>query len=122
MLAVLDTLTPLTAGLPGNIDISPNDSGLPGIAALFVGPYDLCLSMGLEPGKLHPELIAIYKRIAAAAEKHGFAMAIDVPSQSYLKTYRDLGFSLMTHGLDMQFLLDGSRQVTKTFKDAFKAG
>ena len=32
-----------------------------------------------------------------------------------------LGFSLFTHGLDMQFLLDGSRQVTKTFKDAFKA-
>lgn len=96
-------------------------AALPGIAALFVGPYDLCLSMGLEPGKLHPELIAIYKRIAAAAEQHGFAMAIDVPSQSYLKTYRELGFSLFTHGLDMQFLLDGSRQVTKTFKEAFKS-
>lgn len=34
MLAVLDTLTTLTAVLPANIDISPNDSGLPGIAAL----------------------------------------------------------------------------------------
>ncbi|GGM63413.1 DUF6112 family protein [Microbacterium saperdae] len=35
MLAVLDTLTTLTAAvLPANIDISPNDSGLPGIAAL----------------------------------------------------------------------------------------
>lgn len=34
MLAVLDTITTLTAVLPANIDISPNDSGLPGIAAL----------------------------------------------------------------------------------------
>lgn len=34
MLAVLDTLTTLAAVLPANIDISPNDSGLPGIAAL----------------------------------------------------------------------------------------
>ena len=34
MLAVLDTLTTLSAVLPANIDISPNDSGLPGIAAL----------------------------------------------------------------------------------------
>lgn len=34
MLAVLDTLTTLTAVMPANIDISPNDSGLPGIAAL----------------------------------------------------------------------------------------
>ncbi len=34
MLAVLDTLTALAAVLPANIDISPNDSGLPGISAL----------------------------------------------------------------------------------------
>lgn len=97
-------------------------AALPGIAALFVGPYDLCMSMGLEPGKLHPELIAIYKRMAAAARKHGFALAIDVPSPGYIKTYRELGFSLMTHGLEFQFLIDGSRQVVKTFGEAFKAG
>lgn len=34
MFAVLDTLTTLAAVLPANIDISPNDSGLPGVAAL----------------------------------------------------------------------------------------
>ncbi|KUF06102.1 MULTISPECIES: DUF6112 family protein [Actinomycetes] len=34
MLAVLDTLTTVAAVLPANIDISPNDSGLPGIGAL----------------------------------------------------------------------------------------
>jgi len=34
MLAVLDTLTTITAVLPANVDITPNDSGLPGIAAL----------------------------------------------------------------------------------------
>lgn len=34
MPAVLDTLTTLTAVLPANVDITPNDSGLPGIAAL----------------------------------------------------------------------------------------
>ena len=34
MLAVLDTLTTVVAILPANIDITPNDSGLPGIGAL----------------------------------------------------------------------------------------
>ncbi len=34
MLAVLDALTTLTAVLPAEIDVTPNDSGLPGIAAL----------------------------------------------------------------------------------------
>lgn len=34
MSAVLDTLIVLATVLPADIDISPNDSGLPGIAAL----------------------------------------------------------------------------------------
>lgn len=34
MLAVLDTLTTVAAVLPANINITPNDSGLPGISAL----------------------------------------------------------------------------------------
>ncbi|PRI10429.1 DUF6112 family protein [Leucobacter massiliensis] len=34
MLAVLDTLTTVAAVLPANINITPNDSGLPGIGAL----------------------------------------------------------------------------------------
>ena len=34
MPAILDILTVLAAVLPADIDISPNDSGLPGIAAL----------------------------------------------------------------------------------------
>ena len=97
-------------------------AALPGIAALFVGPYDLCLSMGLQPGKIHPELVAAYKRLGKAARKHGLAMGIDVASIDYVPTYRDLGFSLMTHGLDTQHLIDGSRRVASTFKDAFGAG
>ena len=34
MLAVLDTLTTMTGVLPAEIDVIPNDSGLPGISAL----------------------------------------------------------------------------------------
>ena len=34
MLVILDTLTAAAAVLPANINISPNDSGLPGIGAL----------------------------------------------------------------------------------------
>ena len=34
MLAVLDTLTTAATILPANINITPNDSGLPGIGAL----------------------------------------------------------------------------------------
>ena len=95
-------------------------AGVKGVDALFIGPFDLCMSMGLEPGKLHPELTAAYKRLNAAARKAGIATAIDVASYDYIKPYRELGFSLFTYGLDTQFLIDGSRSVAKAFKDAFE--
>jgi 4-hydroxy-2-oxoheptanedioate aldolase len=90
-----------------------------GVDALFVGPFDLCMSMGLEPGKLHPELITVYTRVNRAARRTSIATAIDVGSLDFIAPYRELGFSLMTHGLDTQFLIDGSRQVVKSFKTAF---
>lgn len=94
-------------------------AALPGLGALYIGPYDLCMSLGLTPGKLHPELVSIYKRINATARKCGIATAIDVGSLDFIEPYLKLGFSLMTHGLDTQFLIDGSRQVAKTFKARF---
>jgi 4-hydroxy-2-oxoheptanedioate aldolase len=96
-------------------------AALPGVAALFVGPYDLCMSMGLRPGRFHPELEPVYRRINAAARRHGVATAIDVGAPDLIKPYRELGFSLMSHGLDTQFLIDGSRSVARTFGEAFRA-
>jgi 2-keto-3-deoxy-L-rhamnonate aldolase RhmA len=90
-----------------------------GVDALYIGPFDLCMSLGLQPGKLHLELVAIYKRINKVARNNGIATAIDVGSLDFIDPYRELGFSLFTYGLDVQFLIDGSRQVAKTFKAAF---
>lgn len=104
----------------GAVEALDQIAALPGVAALFAGPFDLCLTHGLEPGKLHPELIAIYERMSKAAKKHGIALGIDVGSPAQIPTYRELGFSILTHGLDTQFLLDGSRHVTKTFHAAFE--
>lgn len=96
-------------------------AAVPGVAALYVGPFDLCTSLGLKPGKLHPELKTIYKRLNDVARHNSVTTAIDVASLDFIKPYRELGFSVMTHGLDTQFLLDGSRQVVRTFGEAFKA-
>jgi 4-hydroxy-2-oxoheptanedioate aldolase len=96
-------------------------AALPGIAALFVGPFDLCMSMGLKPGRFHPELRTLYKRINEAARRHGIAAAIDVGTPDLVKPYRELGFSVFSHGLDLQFLIEGSRTVAKTFGEAFKS-
>ena len=96
------------------IDAIDDIARIEGVDAVFAGPFDLCLSMGLEPGRLHPELIEAYRHINAAAQRHGIATAIDAGSPDLVTTYRDFGFTLMTYGSDTQFLIEGSRQAVKT--------
>lgn len=93
-------------------------AAVPGIDALYVGPGDLALSLGLTQGKLHPELLAACAKVAAAARAHGIAAGIDVASLDYVRTYRSLGFSLLTYGLDYGFIIEGGRAVARDLQAA----
>jgi 2-keto-3-deoxy-L-rhamnonate aldolase RhmA len=92
----------------------------PGVAALYIGPADLALSLGIELGQLNEGLLDACKRVVAAARKNGIGAGIDVATLDYLPTYRDLGLSLFTHGSDFGFILDGSRATARQFREAIK--
>jgi 2-keto-3-deoxy-L-rhamnonate aldolase RhmA len=91
----------------GNIEAI---AALGGFDVLFVGPDDLAGSMGLEIGKLHPELLAAYRNVQASARKFGKAMGIDLATVEYLDQYMDLGFRFFTHGADTGYLINGARE------------
>lgn len=91
----------------------------PGVDALFVGPADLALSLGVEPGKLTPELLNACQAVANAAKKYGIASGIDVAAIDYMLRLQALGLSFFTYGTDSSFVLDGGRAVAKDFHDAF---
>lgn len=93
----------------------------PGVDALFIGPGDLALSLGMEPGKLTPELLDACQAVGDAAKKYGIASGIDVASIDHLSQFQELGLSLFTYGIDSGFVLDGGRAVAKDFHDAFLA-
>lgn len=88
-------------------------AALSGVDALYVGPGDLALSLGLRPGELSSDLLAACKKVSAAARSNRIAAGIDVASLNYIKTYRDIGFSLMTYGSDFGYILDGGRAVAR---------
>ena len=92
----------------------------PGVDALYIGPADLALSLGIELGQLNEGLLDACKRVAAAAKKNGIGAGIDVASLDYLPTYRDLGLSLFTYGSDFSFILEGSRAVAQQFRQAIQ--
>lgn len=94
----------------------------PGVDALFIGPGDLALSLGIEPGELTHELLDACQAVAGAAKKYGIASGIDVASLEHLLQLRELGLSLFTYGTDSGFVLEGGCAVAKDFHDAFLAG
>jgi 2-keto-3-deoxy-L-rhamnonate aldolase RhmA len=91
-------------------------ASLPGVDVLYVGPADMAGSMGLKPGERHEALTAAIGRVAAAARKHGKAAGIDVTSLDFFASYREMGFSFFTYGIDTSYLMDGARTASRDLR------
>jgi 4-hydroxy-2-oxoheptanedioate aldolase len=63
-------------------------AAVPGVDVIFIGPGDLALSRGNQPGLLDAELRDACKSLASAAQKHGILAGIDVSSVSHLEEDR----------------------------------
>lgn len=86
-------------------------AGIEGIDVLYIGPGDLALSQGLEPGRLHQSLLQSYESIIQAARRSNIRVGIDVTNLEYLPTYRKLGIEFFTCRSDHQYLIEGARQL-----------
>jgi 2-keto-3-deoxy-L-rhamnonate aldolase RhmA len=89
-----------------------------GVDVLYVGPADLATSLGLPVGELNPGLIAACRKIAAAARRENKVAGIDVASLDFVKTYRELGFSLFTYGSETGYIIDGARAASRALRKA----
>ena len=69
-----------------------------GITGLFVGPSDLALALGLEPGqdRSEPQLLDAYIRIVTAATRAQKTVGIYCASSDYARRMIELGFSMVT--------------------------
>jgi len=73
----------------------------PGIDVLWIGQFDLSISMGIPGQFTNPELIAAMDRVVAAGKNHGKVAGIMAPD---LATGRDLlkqGFRMITYSGDL---------------------
>jgi 2-keto-3-deoxy-L-rhamnonate aldolase RhmA len=93
-------------------------AAIDGVDALYVGPADLATSLGLPVGELNSGLIAACRKISDAARRQKKAVGIDVASLDFVKTYRELGFSLFTYGLDTSYIVDGARAASRDIRRA----
>lgn len=80
---------------------------VPGIDAVFIGPYDLTASMGITAQFDHPDYLAARARILAACRRHDVVAGIHVvqPDTGELLQRAAEGYRLLAYSLDITMLM-----------------
>ena len=84
-------------------------TSIDGVDALFVGPNDLSLSLGVHGQYEHRSYLEAIEQVAAASAMAGKAAGVLVPRAEGLDPYVERGFRLLTVGSDGAFLVGGAK-------------
>jgi len=79
---------------------------VPGVDAVFVGPYDLTASMGITAQFDHPDLEAAMRTILKSCQRHGVVPGVHVVQPDVaevVKRYEE-GYRLIAYSLDITML------------------
>ncbi|MEX2261419.1 MAG: aldolase/citrate lyase family protein [Bryobacteraceae bacterium] len=82
----------------------------PGLDVLFVGPYDLTISMGIAEQFQSQAFADAMDRVAAACEKNGVAAGIQTGDMNLLKEARRRGYRFLLYGSDFAVLQSAYRE------------
>ena len=111
---VLITLILETVEAVENLEAIAN---VPGIDVLYIGSFDLCLSMGLNPFDMPlPEIDAVIERALAVARSCDVAAGIGSGSPEELRQRAAQGFTFLGYGPDYQLLLGSLRPGVEAFR------
>lgn len=83
-----------------------------GIDAIYVGPSDLGLSLGLRPmlDREEPEMLNTYGYLVRAARDRGMGVGVHCASGAYARRMLDLGFTFVTTNNDSGLMAIKARQ------------
>lgn len=93
-------------------------AAVPGVDALFFGPFDLCLSLGLDPFQQpFNEVEEIYSRALTIGQRHGIAIGMGVSNVEQLHQRRQEGYTLLSYGTDYHLLVEAAQAGVAAFND-----
>ena len=92
-------------------------ANVPGIDVLFIGAFDLCLSMGLNPFDMPlPEIDAVMERALAVGRSCGVAVGAGTGSPEELRIRAQQGFTFLSYGPDYVLLRDSIQPGVEAFR------
>jgi len=89
---------------------------VPGVDAIFIGPFDLSLSMNL-PGQVdHPAVVAAIERVREATLRAGLPLGYFGVGPESVRHWMARGFSLLACGVDLMMLGARAREVAASLR------
>jgi 2-keto-3-deoxy-L-rhamnonate aldolase RhmA len=85
-------------------------ASVPGVDVLWVGHYDLTVSMGIPAQFDHPRLLQAMDDLVAVCGRHGVAPGFLPPSPESAAHWVSKGFRMISLGSDIGVFLDGMRK------------
>jgi 4-hydroxy-2-oxoheptanedioate aldolase len=89
---------------------------VPGIDAVYVGPADLAVGLGLTPPARAPEHVHLVEAVAAACRRHGIVAGIHCGSVDDARHWFERGFRMLNVGSDAALLQGATRSVVRSLK------
>ncbi len=93
-------------------------AAVPGVDALFVGPYDLTLSLGIVEQFDNPIFWQALDRVIDAATQNGIAAGLQTRDMELLLETRRRGGRFLLYASDTAVLFEGYRNAMRTLKAA----
>ncbi|OAM90879.1 aldolase/citrate lyase family protein [Termitidicoccus mucosus] len=91
--------------------------GTPGVDAIFFGPGDFAHRIGYLSQLGHPDVLSAMEKVAAACKRHGkWWGTLGIGPEHYRKV-KALGAQLICPGGDVRVMLNGIRELAKTFQE-----
>jgi 2-keto-3-deoxy-L-rhamnonate aldolase RhmA len=88
-----------------------------GVDALYLGPFDLCLSLGLDPMKQpHVEVERIIERMLEIGKESNVAIGIHAMNPDQLLRRQSQGFRMISYSTDYMMLADAAKAGLAAFK------
>ena len=91
----------------------------PNLDGIYIGPADLSLAVGEEPGFDRPENTIAYKeilRILESSKKRNLLAGIHNGTPEYAEKMISKGFNLVTVGSDQRFMSGGAKSAVNKIK------
>jgi 2-keto-3-deoxy-L-rhamnonate aldolase RhmA len=80
-----------------------------GVDVLWIGHFDLTQSMGIPAQFHHPDFLDAVGRVIETAKRHGRRAAIQPANPTQAAEWLDLGFNVISYGLDIAVYRDALR-------------